>query len=500
MTPAALWTAAVATAAAILSFDLLLPLGVAGGVPYVLLVLLALKSPSRNAALGLAAAGSVLTVFGFFLSEPGSTLWIVLTNRALALFVIWISVLPVVRYQRIRFGGVMTRIDVEDIMNSMMEAIFISDERTIILAVNESAEAMFGYSAKELIGKSAAVLRPEPERSRHQAANEEFQRTGRTTFAGRGLIEERGLRKDGSIFPMEMQVGKLWRNGQLYFVSTTRDVSARIEAENSQRQTQELFEKAFHLSPHPASLTRTSDRRFIDVNEAWLQAMGRTREEAIGATADELGIWADTARRDELYGIIDTAQSVHDFDAVWQAKDGRCVDVVVSVERLALDDGSANLLIAYDQTESKKVEKALRESEERFSKAFQVSPLMTTLLWLEHGRCIDVNDAWLEGTGYPREAVVGQTSDEVPIWVDPDRRLMAHELLRETGSLRQFEAQWRKRDGSVIDVLLHAERLDLDGKQAVLSIARDVTEERRTEAALRESGNALPRPSRSPLL
>ena len=62
MTPAALWTAAVATAAAILSFDLLLPLGVAGGVPYVLLVLLALKSPSRNAAIGLAAAGSVLTV------------------------------------------------------------------------------------------------------------------------------------------------------------------------------------------------------------------------------------------------------------------------------------------------------------------------------------------------------------------------------------------------------------------------------------------------------
>lgn len=168
MTPAALWTAAVVTAAAILSLDLLLPLGAAGGVLYVLLVLLALKSPSRNAALGLAAAGSVLTVLGFFLSEPGAMLSVVLTNRALALFVIWISVLPVVRYQRARFGGVTSRIDVEDLMSSVMEAVIISDERGIMLAVNKSAEAMFGYKAKELIGKSAAILRPEPERTQYQ--------------------------------------------------------------------------------------------------------------------------------------------------------------------------------------------------------------------------------------------------------------------------------------------------------------------------------------------
>lgn len=147
MTPAALWTAVGITATAVLSFDLLLPPGVAGGVPYVLLVLLALKSPSRNAAIGLAAAGSVLTVLGFFLSEPGAMLSIVLTNRALALLVIWISVLPVVRYQRARFDKIVSRIDVEDIMNSLLEAVIISNERGIVLAANKSAEAMFGYGA-----------------------------------------------------------------------------------------------------------------------------------------------------------------------------------------------------------------------------------------------------------------------------------------------------------------------------------------------------------------
>ncbi len=103
MTPAAFWSAAVAMAAAILSLDLLLPLGFAGGVPYVLLVLLALKTPSRNTALGLAAAGSVLAIVGFLLSEPGAGLWVDLTNRVVALLAIWISVPTVVLYQLIRY-------------------------------------------------------------------------------------------------------------------------------------------------------------------------------------------------------------------------------------------------------------------------------------------------------------------------------------------------------------------------------------------------------------
>ena len=271
MTPAALWTAVAITATAVLSFDLLLPPGVAGGVPYVLLVLLALKSPSRNAAIGLAAAGSVLTVLGFFLSEPGAMLSIVLTNRALALLVIWISVLQVVRYQRIRFAA------------------------------------------------------------------------------------------------------------------------------STPRHPQGLFEKAIHASPHLASLTRTSDRRIIDVNAVWLRVMGRTREEVIGATATELETWEDTARRDELYTAADANGRLREEEAVWRAKDGRLVDVLISVERLDLNDGAATLVIANDETARKKAEKALRESEDRFEKAFQASPLMTTLLWLEDGRRIDANDAWFEG-------------------------------------------------------------------------------------------------------
>ena len=90
----------VAAAAAIFAFDLSYPLGVAGGVPYVVLVLLGLWWPRRAAAFDLAAVATALTVLGFYVSPPGGVLWMVLTNRTLALFAIWVTAVLVFERRR----------------------------------------------------------------------------------------------------------------------------------------------------------------------------------------------------------------------------------------------------------------------------------------------------------------------------------------------------------------------------------------------------------------
>ena len=74
----------------ILFMDSLIPLGVAGGVPYILIVLISLWSPRKQLPIYMAIAGSTFTIFGFFLSPAGGELWKVLTNRSLALFAIWV--------------------------------------------------------------------------------------------------------------------------------------------------------------------------------------------------------------------------------------------------------------------------------------------------------------------------------------------------------------------------------------------------------------------------
>ncbi len=94
-------TVCVAWAAAVLAFDLSLPLGVAGGVPYVVLVLLSwwAEWPPRSILVA-AIAGTVLTVLGFFLSPRAGILWMVLANRGLALFVIWVTAMFCIEHKR----------------------------------------------------------------------------------------------------------------------------------------------------------------------------------------------------------------------------------------------------------------------------------------------------------------------------------------------------------------------------------------------------------------
>jgi signal transduction histidine kinase/CheY-like chemotaxis protein len=92
--------AITALAAAVFFFDISMPLGVAGGVPYVVLVLAGLWFPGSRPVLWLAGVGTVLTIAGYFLSDPAGTQWMVLTNRGLALFAIWAT--AGLAYQRIR--------------------------------------------------------------------------------------------------------------------------------------------------------------------------------------------------------------------------------------------------------------------------------------------------------------------------------------------------------------------------------------------------------------
>jgi len=75
----------------ILAIDLAIPLGVAGGVPYIAVILLSLWSPQKRMTVIVSGICSVLIIVGFIFSPPGGEMWKVLSNRALALFAIWVT-------------------------------------------------------------------------------------------------------------------------------------------------------------------------------------------------------------------------------------------------------------------------------------------------------------------------------------------------------------------------------------------------------------------------
>jgi len=137
-----------------------------------------------------------------------------------------------------------------------------------------------------------------------------------------------------------------------------------------------------------------------------------------------------------------------------------------------------------DITEQKRAEEALRQSEERFSKAFHSSPAALSIALLEDGRLLEVNAAFLRMTGFSRDEVIGRSTLELGLWDYQDRLMMA-KALREHGAVVDFEIEFRKKSGEVRDALLSVELIQLGlGEPSVLGIAQDVTERNRAELAL----------------
>jgi PAS domain S-box-containing protein len=142
-------------------------------------------------------------------------------------------------------------------------------------------------------------------------------------------------------------------------------------------------------------------------------------------------------------------------------------------------------IVSYITMEMRRVISRLRLAEEKFSKAFQISPDAIVLSQLETGRIIDVNASYERLMGWRRDEVIGRTSVEVGTFENVKDRESFLEPLRATGVGNRIERRIRDRAGRAIDIMYSAESFDLSGLKCLVTIIQDVTESKRTEAALK---------------
>jgi len=140
-----------------------------------------------------------------------------------------------------------------------------------------------------------------------------------------------------------------------------------------------------------------------------------------------------------------------------------------------------------------RTEEDLRRSEEKFALAFQGNPDAITLTLIEDGTIFDANESFLSIVGYSREEVLGRTTVDLNFWDDPADRTRFVELLRSQGSARNIEITFRKKSGELLVGQISAEVLQLKQGACVLSIIRDVTEQRTAEAGLRDARSTAER-------
>jgi two-component system, cell cycle sensor histidine kinase and response regulator CckA len=151
----------------------------------------------------------------------------------------------------------------------------------------------------------------------------------------------------------------------------------------------------------------------------------------------------------------------------------------------AVQDGAGNVIrlqgTIQDITEKKRVADALRNSEAKFSKIFRFSPVPNCIVSSEDARFVEVNEAFERATGYRRDEAIGQTSVELGLWADLEQREAFYAELRANGFVRNFEHQFRRKDGEVGTGLLSADRFQIGAKVRLVAAIIDITDRKRAE-------------------
>ena|GEM_PF-308730 len=142
-----------------------------------------------------------------------------------------------------------------------------------------------------------------------------------------------------------------------------------------------------------------------------------------------------------------------------------------------------------DITDRKRMEEALSLSEDKFSKAFNCNPDPITITTVDEGRYVEINDAWLEYTGYQRDEAINHTSTELFLWTIPGERERIIKQIQEHGKIRNMEVKFNVKSGEMRTVLLSAEKIDMGGDPHLLIITKDITDLKRTENQLQEERN-----------
>lgn len=432
------------------------------------------------------------------------------------------------------------------ILETALDAIVTIDQQGHILDFNPAAEKIFGYRRDEAVGQEMAqIIIPVHLRERHRMGLARAVESGRDTIVGQ-RIEITALRKSGEEFPVELAITRIRTGGPPIFTGHIRDITERKQAELRRATqlavTRVLAEAGTLAEATPQILRAVCESLGWDMGTMWHVENDALRcvdvwhagEERLSAfeevtrkstfargvglpgriwaggepqwvsdvTSDANFPRASLADRTGLHGAFafpirlgeHVLGVIEFFSREIRRPNAEVLEMFFAIggqigqfiERKRAEAAIRDLNAALEQRVIEAT-RGLRESEERFSKAFRASPASLSIARLSDGKFVEVNEAFLQSSGYTRTEVIGHTSAELGIWTDLAHRSAFLGAVRRRGFVHHQEVLLRSKDGRSHTILLSAELINIESEDHVLAVGLNITGRKQAEEEMRQA-------------
>ena len=395
---------------------------------------------------------------------------------------------------------VFSELDFRLIVESAPNSVILIDDEYRIMFVNQQARQAFGYDGDELIGKSPEILIAKRFIAQHQQV---LFNTKARRFVG-VTHSLAATRKDGTEFPIEMGLTSLNNGGQVYIIAVIIDITERKKMEAKVVASEARFRQTLDNMMEGAQIIDYG-WRYVYVNSALEKQAKFKKHELIGYTMMEKYPGIENT---EVFRLMKKCMDertpetcINEFNFPDGTKEWfelmiQPVNEGIFILSQDITDRKLSEFLIIQQNEKleRKVKERtvqleenvrhLKESEEKFNKAFQASAAGIAITRLSDSKYIEVNEAFESLTGYTKAELINKTSVDLGIMTDFKKDAEVLRQIRSTGYARDFDTTIKDRWGKVYDVLGSCETITMNGENYVITVVYDITERKRAEQQL----------------
>ncbi len=361
-----------------------------------------------------------------------------------------------------------------------------TESEGIMVDWNPFCVKMMGFSTEEAIGRRAVDLAiwPNPEQRDTLVA---AVRRGDSVRNVECVIRA----KTGQLYTVLSSIEPIEFGGQNCLLFIHHDITARKQAEESLRESEERYRLLVDHAPTGLYVNR--ENKFAYVNDAMCRMMGAgSKDQLLGTSVfDRIPPEVMPTILSRIERVVVHGEAAPLMEHRYLRMDGTPVEVETIAIPIQFDRQPAIQVVINDITERVRAKERLSATENRLATIFHSSPIGICITSMEDGTVIEINDICCEIGGYTREEVLGRTSLQLGYWfTSGEREKLVHALMTE-GSLKNVEVPFRRKDGTIGSSLRSFERLTLDGQDCILTMLNDVTDRKQIDEELRASRQRL---------